>query len=67
MFNNAARFNQPLASWNTSNVTTMMATFQSAALFNQNISGWNASKVAEWLGFRSFAPLTTANTPPKFR
>jgi surface protein len=43
-FNSAALFNQPLDSWDVSNVVSFNAAFQSTR-FNQPISSWNTSKV----------------------
>jgi surface protein len=45
MFYNATLFNQPLNSWNTSNVTNMQATFNLATSFNQPLNNWNTSNV----------------------
>jgi surface protein len=45
MFYNAILFNQPLNSWNTSNVTNMQATFNIATSFNQPLNNWNTSNV----------------------
>ena len=45
MFNNAFAFNQPIGSWNTSNVTNMSGMFNNASIFNQPLNGWNTSKV----------------------
>jgi surface protein len=69
MFRGAIRFNQPLSSWNTAKVTFMTRMFENAASFNQNISGWNVGAVrADGYGnFRAGSPLTTANTPSRFR
>ena len=38
-------FNQPIGSWHTSNVTTMIYMFQGARAFNQNIGNWDVSNV----------------------
>lgn len=38
-------FNDDIGYWDTSNVTSMNATFESAQWFNQNIGGWDTSKV----------------------
>ena len=44
-FNNVQTFNQPIASWDTSNVTSMFYMFREAKAFNQNIGSWNVSNV----------------------
>ena len=68
MFLNATSFNGNISTWNTSNVTNMIAMFYSAKAFNQNISGWDVAKVTTWANFRTGGcPLTTNNTPSKFR
>ena len=69
MFRGAIRFNQPLNTWNTAKATFMTRMFENAASFNQNISGWNVTAVRAdgYTNFRAGSPLTTANTPPKFR
>ena len=45
MFYGAAAFNQPIGSWNTSNVTTIADMFNGASEFDQDIGSWNTSKV----------------------
>ncbi len=45
MFDNANGFNQPIGSWNVSNVTNMQQIFYNATAFNQNIDSWNVSNV----------------------
>jgi surface protein len=46
MFRDAYSFNQPLNSWNTSNVTDMTFMFNSATAFNQDISSWQVYNLA---------------------
>jgi surface protein len=45
MFQNAKKFNQPLTSFNTQNVTSLENTFVGASAFNQDVSNWNVEKV----------------------
>jgi surface protein len=45
MFRNTTNFNQPIGSWNTSNVLEMNSVFENADAFNQSISNWDVSKV----------------------
>jgi surface protein len=45
MFYDNDVFNQPIGSWDVSNVTNMDGMFQSSNGFNQPLSGWNVSKV----------------------
>lgn len=44
---NASGFNQPIASWDTSNVTTFLSMFEGATAFNQPIGSWDTSKVTQ--------------------
>jgi surface protein len=45
LFYNATEFNQPIASWDTSNVTNMYGMFRNAPAFNQTIGSWNTANV----------------------
>jgi surface protein len=47
MLENLPSFNQPIASWDTSNVTDMFCLFANDHSFNQNISKWNTSNVTD--------------------
>ncbi len=47
MFSGASAFNQPLDSWNTSNVTDMSAMFSGTSVFNQPLDSWNTSNVTD--------------------
>ena len=40
-------FNQPISSWDTSNVTRMISMFMNAQSFNQPIGSWNTAKVTD--------------------
>ena len=42
----ATAFNQPIGSWNTSNVTNMSGMFRDATAFNQNLSTWKVPNIA---------------------
>ena len=44
-FNTAYEFNQPIDSWDVSNVGTMVAMFRGAQSFNQPIGNWDVSNV----------------------
>jgi surface protein len=45
MFESASEFNQPLNSWNVSNVTDMTQMFYFTNNFNQDLDSWDVSKV----------------------
>jgi surface protein len=65
MFKNAYTFNEPIHSWDTSNVTNMLIMFLSAS-FNQPIGSWNTSKVTDMGGMFSYTifnqPIVNWNT-----
>ena len=54
-------FNQPLDSWDVSNVTNMMSIFSGATAFNQPIGSWNVSNVTDMSGM--FYGATNFNQP----
>ena len=45
MFRDAVQFNQPLNSWDTSNVKDMDSMFKGATEFNQSLDTWDTSKL----------------------
>ncbi len=47
MFRNAARFNQPIGTWNVGMVQNMGSMFFGTADFNQDISDWNVGNVTD--------------------
>lgn len=44
-FNSCSIFNQPLDSWNVSNVTSMASMFSGCSRFNQPLGSWNTKQV----------------------
>jgi surface protein len=50
MFYGCHAFNQPLNSWNVSNVTNMCAMFAHCHAFNQPLNSWNVSNVTNMNG-----------------
>ena len=55
MFSGAVKFNQPIGSWNVSNVRIMANMFQLTNDFNQPLSGWNVSSVTNMASMFSSA------------
>ncbi len=54
-------FNQPINSWDTSNVTNMSAMFRSDTIFNQDISSWDTSKVTSMFSMFNGAIIFNQN------
>ena len=56
MFNGNSIFNQPIGSWDVSNVNNMSYMFMQAFNFNQDISNWNVSNVytMEWMFYQAY-------------
>jgi surface protein len=50
-------FNQPLNTWNTSQVTTMSQMFANAQNFDQDISSWNTSNVTSFFNMFRATPF----------
>ena len=46
MFRDAAKFNNDISHWNTSNITNMNGMFKNARIFNSNLNEWDTSSVA---------------------
>jgi surface protein len=51
MFKDAEAFNQPIGSWDMSNVTTIREMFHSNPNFDQDIGNWDTSNVSDSFGF----------------
>ena len=61
MFRECVLFNQPLNSWNVSNVTDMSEMFKDCKSFNQPLDGWNVSNVTNMRGM--FEDCKSFNQP----
>ena len=60
----AQAFNQPLGSWDVSNVYGMDNVFNSASSFNQDLTNWCVTNfTTEPLDFATNSALTEANKP----
>jgi surface protein len=58
MFQLTRVFNQPLNSWNVSNVTNMSSMFSGAYVFNQPLYSWNTAKVTNMTSMFRFNVAT---------
>lgn len=61
MFKGAINFNQPLDSWDVSEVTSMKSSFENAESFNQDLSNWDTGEVTTFESMFSGASLFNGN------
>ena len=55
LFENTNNFNQPISSWDVSNVIVTQEMFSNATAFNQPIGSWNVSNVTNMVSMFEFA------------
>jgi len=61
MFQDATAFNQPLNTWNVSNVTNMGYMFYAATAFNQPLNNWDTSSLD--IAYNMFQQASGFNQP----
>ncbi len=61
MFYRADAFNQPIGSWNVSNVTNMFRMFEDASAFNQPLESWDVSNVTDMSYMFTYASAFNQN------
>ena len=60
MFYSASAFNQPIGSWNTARVDSIINLFSGATVFNQPLA-WNVASVTDMYGVFSKATAFSQN------
>ncbi len=61
VFHNNIRFNQPIGSWDTSNVYHFGGMFKHASGFDQDLGSWNVTSATYMVDFMLGVTLSTAN------
>ena len=63
LFQNAASFNQPLASWNMESANDLTSMFENATSFNQPLAQWGGALVEVVFMDYLFSGATSFNQP----